>query len=124
MERKGEGAILPCLTGRRKIDECRSPLSYLKIESLFVGKRAQRLRGQRSVSPLLNLLWLLGNSLPQETIGEEIKMAAATARQIPVVNNVITDEDFEKLRTEGKVRKYLMQRGYLVGKHNEITCCF
>lgn len=51
-------------------------------------------------------------------------MAAATARQIPVVNNVITDEDFEKLRTEGKVRKYLMQRGYLVGKHNEITCCF
>ncbi|KAJ7389807.1 hypothetical protein OS493_028775 [Desmophyllum pertusum] len=29
-------------------------------------------------------------------------MAAATARQIPVVNNVITDEDFENLRTEGK----------------------
>ena len=51
-------------------------------------------------------------------------MAAATARQIPVVNNVITDEDFEKLRTEGKVRKHLMQRGYLVGKHSEITCCF
>ena len=57
-------------------------------------------------------------------ISKENKMAAATARQIPVVNNVITDEDFEKLRTEGKVRKYLMQRGYLVGKHSEITCCF
>lgn len=51
-------------------------------------------------------------------------MAAATARQIPVVNNVITDEDFEKLRTEGKVRQYLMQRSYMVGKQSKITCCF
>ena len=46
----------------------------------------------------------------------KIKMAAATARQIPVVNNVITDEDFENLRTEGKVRKYLMQRSCIIGK--------
>ena len=30
-------------------------------------------------------------------------MAAATARQIPVVNNVITDEDLDNFRTEGKV---------------------
>lgn len=51
-------------------------------------------------------------------------MAAATARQIPVVNNVITDEDFENLRTEGKVRKYLMQRSYLIGKNREVTCFF
>ena len=51
-------------------------------------------------------------------------MAAATARQIPVVNNVITDEDFEKLRTEGKVRKHLIQRGYMLGKQRKITCCF
>lgn len=29
-------------------------------------------------------------------------MAAATARQIPVVNNVITDEDLNNFRTEGK----------------------
>ncbi|XP_058948319.1 cilia- and flagella-associated protein 69 [Pocillopora verrucosa] len=29
-------------------------------------------------------------------------MAAATARQIPVVNNVITDEDLDNFRTEGK----------------------
>ena len=45
-------------------------------------------------------------------------MAAATARQIPVVNNVITDEDFEKLRAEGKVKKYLIQKVYMVGKHS------
>ena len=89
------------------------------------GKRAQRLLGQRSVR---YLLWLLGNSLAYEvayeTISEEVKMAAATARQIPVVNNVITDEDFEPLRTEGKVRRNLMQRGYLIGKNSEITYCF
>lgn len=50
-------------------------------------------------------------------------MAAATARQqIPVVNNVITDEDMDNVRTEGKVRKYLLQRSYLIGNHREITC--
>lgn len=49
-------------------------------------------------------------------------MAAATARQIPVVNNVITDEDFENLRTEGKVSTFLMQSRSPVEKHCEITC--
>lgn len=42
---------------------------------------------------------LLGNRLRNE----KSKMAAATARQIPVVNNVITDEDLDNFRTEGKV---------------------
>lgn len=42
---------------------------------------------------------LLGNLLRNE----KSKMAAATARQIPVVNNVITDEDLDNFRTEGKV---------------------
>ena len=31
-------------------------------------------------------------------------MATATAGPIPVVNNVITDEDFDSLRNDGKVR--------------------
>lgn len=42
---------------------------------------------------------LLGNRLRNE----KSKMAAATARQIPVVNNVITDEDLDNFRSEGKV---------------------
>lgn len=42
---------------------------------------------------------LLGNLLRNE----KSKMAAATARQIPVVNNVITDEDLDNFRSEGKV---------------------
>ena len=42
---------------------------------------------------------LLGNRLRNE----KSKMAAATARQNPVVNNVITDEDLDNFRTEGKV---------------------
>ena len=42
------------------------------------------------------------------------KMAAATARPIPVVNNVMTDEDFDNLRTEGKVRTFFMQRNNLI----------
>lgn len=36
-------------------------------------------------------------------------MAAATARPIPVVNNVMTDEDLDNLRTDGKVRTIFMQ---------------
>ena len=39
-------------------------------------------------------------------------MAAATARPIPVVNNVMTDEDLDNLRTDGKVRTIFMQRCY------------
>ena len=42
----------------------------------------------------------------------KIKMAAATARPIPVVNNVMTDEDLDNLRTDGKVRTIFMQRCY------------
>ena len=43
----------------------------------------------------------------------KIKMAAATARPpIPVVNNVMTDEDLDNLRTDGKVRTIFMQRFY------------
>ena len=55
---------------------------------------------------------------------EESKMAAATARQIPVVNNVITDEDFDNLRTEGKVSIFVMQKIRLVGNHCDISCYF
>ena len=46
-------------------------------------------------------------------------MAAATARPIPVVNNVITDEDFDNLQTEGKVRTFLVQRGYIIRKNGD-----
>lgn len=97
------------------------------LSNIFLSPVSESEPNDFSVSGLLALLlhlWLLGSSLPYETISEKIKMAAATARPIPVVNNVITDEDFEKLRTEGKVRKCLMQRAYLVGKHSEITHCF
>ena len=51
-------------------------------------------------------------------------MAAATARPIPVVNNVITDEDVDNLRTEGKVTTIFMSRSYLIGKKCEINRCF
>lgn len=37
-------------------------------------------------------------------------MAAATAGSIPVVNNVITDEDVDNLRTEGKVTMIFMSK--------------
>ena len=47
----------------------------------------------------------------------KIKMAAATARPIPVVNNVMTDEDLDNLRTDGKVRTIFMQRCYYIRKN-------
>ena len=34
----------------------------------------------------------------------------ATAGTIPLVNNVVTDEDFENLRAEGKVTLLIIQR--------------
>lgn len=52
------------------------------------------------------------------------KMAAATAKPIPVVNNVITDEDLDNFRTEGKVRTFSIQTGGLCGKKGEINCLF
>lgn len=56
--------------------------------------------GQRLIKTQLKKMSpLLGNRLRNE----KSKMAAATARQIPVVNNVITDEDLDNFRTEGKV---------------------
>lgn len=36
--------------------------------------------------------------------------ATATAGPIPLVNNVVTDEDFENLRADGKVTSLIIQR--------------
>ena len=63
---------------------------------------------------------LLGNRLQNE----KSKMAAATARQIPVVNNVITDEDLDNFRTEGKVSMLEMEKLEKIAKQVVIFAAF
>ena len=41
---------------------------------------------------------------------KDCNMATATAGPIPLVNNVVTDEDFENLRADGKVTSLIIQR--------------
>ena len=43
--------------------------------------------------------------------------ATATAGSIPLVNNVVTDEDFENLRAEGKVTLLIIQRNELLHRN-------
>lgn len=40
----------------------------------------------------------------------DCNMATAMAGPIPLVNNVVTDEDFENLRADGKVTSLINQR--------------
>ena len=47
----------------------------------------------------------------------DCNMATATAGPIPLVNNVVTDEDFENLRAEGKVTLLIIQRNELLHRN-------
>ena len=77
--------------------------------SVFVGLRNRFAIASltKSLSPwsaaYQNTVKKLSPLLSNRLRKEKSKMAAATARQIPVVNNVITDEDLDNFRTEGKV---------------------